>query len=203
MYGVIRSIGHDVVFVETSTSQKRSKPNSSKVYMWKQAGLEDMRKDCGDYQTLFIKTYNSGTPVQLLWETIKSKLSASRHPCAIQNVYQSRTARKVKRLTEEKKLSSKTDMRRYQRLRKSAKTACRYAYLNYITNKSNTTDPKRFWSFINSTKCDSAGVSPLKEHDGLTYSKCTANANMLIEKFTAVFNKDGDTSNIHIWSPSP
>ena len=51
---------------------------------------------------------------------------------------------------------------------------CRKAYRDYINNIINpelSANPKRFWGFIKSKRCESVDVSPLKDTDGLTYSE--------------------------------
>ena len=76
---------------------------------------------------------------------------------------------------------------------------CRKAYYLYIDFMitSDETEPgnlKRFWSFINSKKCDNSGVAPLKI-DGVAYSDFQVKANILNDQFSSVFTKE-DTSTI-------
>jgi hypothetical protein len=52
--------------------------------------------------------------------------------------------------------------------------------------------PKRFWSFIKSKRCESTGVSPLKDSDGKTYSDSETKANILNKQFSSVFNTNED-----------
>lgn len=66
-----------------------------------------------------------------------------------------------------------------------------------------TNNPKRFWSFIKSKRCETTGVAPLRDIDGLTYSDGESKANILNQQFSSVFNSDEDVSTIPDKGPSP
>ncbi|XP_052693771.1 uncharacterized protein LOC128172041 [Crassostrea angulata] len=57
-----------------------------------------------------------------------------------------------------------------------------------------TSNPKRFWGFINSKNKDSTGVAPLKAGDGLTDP--TTKASILNNQFSSVFNSNEPVNNI-------
>ena len=89
---------------------------------------------------------------------------------------------KIKQLTRQKKGSyekarktkRKPDDDRYHRLKSTTQKECRKAYRDYINNIINpelSANPKRFWGFTKSKRCESVGVSPLKATDGITYSE--------------------------------
>lgn len=60
--------------------------------------------------------------------------------------------------------------------------------LNDDINKN----PKRFWSFIKSKRCDASGVAPLTK-DGTTHSDSMKKANILNDQFTSVFTSEDTT----------
>lgn len=60
--------------------------------------------------------------------------------------------------------------------------------LNDDINKN----PKRFWSFIKSKRCDASGVAPLTK-DGTTHSDSLKKANILNDQFTSVFTSEDTT----------
>ena len=47
-------------------------------------------------------------------------------------------------------------------------------------------NPKRFWSYIKSTRCENPGVAPLLQ-DGILQCDASAKANLLNDQFTSVF----------------
>ena len=119
--------------------------------------------------------------------------------------------RKIKQLSRCKKRSFRktratrdpADFRRYQKLKKTTTSACKSAYNDYISNviiPESTSNPKKFWSFINSKKCDSNGVAPLKATDGIKYSDSVTKSNILNDQFSSVFTKDEDASTIRPWA---
>merc|ERR1711867_72400 len=120
----------------------------------------------------------------------------------------------VKRLSRRKKRSfikarrskKAKDLQRYKYLKKITRTACRKAYKDYITNvisPESGTNPKRFWSFVNSRRCDSTGVAPLKAANGITYSDNQTKADILNKQFSSVFNKNENMLSIKDKGPSP
>ena len=58
-------------------------------------------------------------------------------------------------------------------------------------------------SFIKSKRCESTGVSPLKDSDGKTYSDSETKANIVNKQFSSVFNTNEDKSTIPDTRSSP
>ena len=165
--------------------------------------------------------------VQEMWCDIKSSLH-----CILDNGVPSKMTstrfsqpwitRKVKRLSRQKKRSfdkarrtkKPKDFQRYKDLKNASRTACKEAYNDYVTNiisPESSTNPKRFWSFINSKKCDSTGVAPLKAANGITYSDNSTKANILNNQFRLCLTKvrtlqqsrTKDQALIQLWTTSP
>ncbi|XP_072018346.1 uncharacterized protein [Amphiura filiformis] len=210
---------HDIVYTESCTVPQRSKPVKRKIYLWKQANICDMKRNCLTFQLQFTSTYDVNSCVHKMWIDIQtalinildngvpSKMSSTR-------INQPWITSKVKRLTRQKKRSfvkarktrKSKDFERYRQLKKTTRSACKSAYSEYINNiisPDSTANPKRFWGFINSKKCDNSGVSPLKASNGVTYSDSATKANMLNSQFSSVFNKNEDKSSIKDKGPSP
>ena len=94
----------------------------------------------------------------------------------------------------------------YLSLKKQSRAACKEAYNNYLTDivsPDSKSNPKRFWSFINSKRCDNTGVAPLKSPEGITYSDGQTKAEILNKQFVSVFNKNEDPNNIKDKGISP
>lgn len=73
------------------------------------------------------------------------------------------------------------DWEHYKALKSKCQSECRKAHNNYIGNMLNddiNKNPKRFWSFIKSKRCDASGVAPLTK-DGTTHSDSLKKANIL------------------------
>ena len=107
--------------------------------------------------------------------------------------------RKKKHFNIAKNTQNPEDLAKYQVTKKAARAVCKKAYNEYIKNiisPESTTNPKRFWGFINSKKSDGTGVAPLKSSDGFTYSDAKSKADLLNKQFSSVFNCNERTDNI-------
>ena len=93
----------------------------------------------------------------------------------------------------------------YKKLKDQSRTVCRKAYNEFMKNVISPDakcNPKRFWAYINSRRCDSHGVHPLKSSDGVTYTDSTAKANILNKQFSSVFT-DESLINVPEKGPCP
>jgi hypothetical protein len=70
-----------------------------------------------------------------------------------------------------------------------------------MLEEDNTSNPKRFWSFIKNKRADSSGVAPLKRN-GVLFSDSNTKANILNDQFTSVFFKE-TTDDIPFKGDSP
>ncbi len=101
------------------------------------------------------------------------------------------TRQKKKAFKKARKTKSEKDQKRYKSLKRASQKACKQAYSSYvhdIISPDLKGNPKKFYSYIKSKKCDNIGVSPLKNTDGLTYSDNKTKANILNNQFSSVFN---------------
>ena len=203
---------HDGVYIESSVSAKRGKPVRRKIYIWKRADLDHLKTACLNFQHRFMETYSITSSVENMWHDISSTLTTLLDSSVPSKMSSSRFSqpwinRDIKALSRRKKKSFKKarstkkpkDVQRYQHLKKVTRSACKKAYHKYINDiisPDSTSNPKRFWGFINSKKKDSSGVAPLKSSDGLTYSDPASKANILNDQFSSVFNSDEPSDNI-------
>ncbi|VDI42580.1 Hypothetical predicted protein [Mytilus galloprovincialis] len=167
----------------------------------------------------FKEKFNLESPITAMWEFIKTSLLTILEQTVPSKMSSSRfnqpwINQKIKKLTRQKKRSfekarktkRKSDFDRYHRLKAATQKECRKAYRDYINDIINpelSANPKRFWGFIKSKKCESVGVSPLKDTDGLTYSESEKKANILNDQFSSVFNTSEDIKTIPNKGKSP
>ena len=209
---------HDAIIIESSATAQRNKPVKRKIHLWKRANLPALKSSCLAFQRNFFNKFNnlaannSGPLTETMWNDIKQNL---------QNIIETNVPSKqtsirfsqpwinsdIKRLSRKKRklyniarrTQDPSDLQRYKNIKTTTREACRKAYKDYIEHVISpdcTSNPKRFWSFINSKKTESVGVSALKSTDGLTYSDTMTKANILNNQFSSVFNTNECTSNI-------
>lgn len=210
---------HDIVYIESDVTPRRNKPVRRKIFLWKRVKNMDMREECAVFQEQFLDQYSPESKVQDMWRDIKdfllqlmdkhvpSKMSTTRfNQPWITTAIKRMSRRKKRSFLKARDSGTAEDFSRYRRLKKECTSACKEAYNKYLTDiisPDATANPKRFWSFINSKRCDSVGVAPLKCPDGLTYSDSQKKAEALNEQFVSVFNKNEDLSTIKDKGQSP
>ena len=210
---------HDIVFIDTDIVAKRQKPVKRKIYLWKNANMDNLKADTTSFSSDFILNHTVNSPVDSLWEKFKSTMTSlmRKHiPSKLTSTrfHQPWITSSVKRLSNQKKRSfikakktqKKKDYDRYLKIKRTSQTACRQAYREYLTNivsPDSKDNPKRFWSFIKSKRCDNSGVAPLKGPSGITYSDNKSKAQILNDQFCSVFNKNEDPAGIKTKGPSP
>ncbi|XP_072048393.1 uncharacterized protein [Amphiura filiformis] len=210
---------HELVFVESSVTPKRRKPKATQDFSVENANIDNMKEECLVFQNQFTTKYTTSSPIQPMWADIKTCLlnildRGVPSKVATTKYNQPWITKQVKRLTRQKKRifnkarhsKKPKDFERYKVLKTTCRSACKKAYNDYVTNiisPESSSNPKRFWSFINSKKCDNAGVSPLKASNGISYSDSTTKANILNDQFSSVFNMNEDETTIKDKGSSP
>ena len=207
------------MYIDTDITAKINKPIQRKIYLWKKADpnrQEDMARSLNEE---FHLKFNFQSSINEMWnfiktglhkimeDTVPSKLSSTRY-------HQAWITREVKQLSRRKKRSyvkamktkRRADINRYHQIKRATERKCKEAYKDFIENMISpdlTSNPKRFWGFIKSRRCESVGVAPLKDTDGLTYSDSESKANILNRQFSSVFNSNEDVNTIPRKGPSP
>ena len=108
-----------------------------------------------------------------------------------------REIRKKKRAYNRARRSGTThDWEYFRSAASNAKKSCRQAYNSFVRDSVSPNikhNPKRFFSYIKSKKCDNVGVSPLRDQ-GSTYISDSEKARILNNQFASVFSKDDQTT---------
>ncbi len=210
---------HDIVFVEAKVLTPRKKRPQRKIHLWKRADLGKMKEETETFSADFTDHHTIDTNINKLWDTFRtfctetmaanvpSKTTSSRfsQPWINQNI--KRLSRRKKRAYRRARASQDTkDKERYMELQKQTHQEVKRAYNNYINDMVNPetgTNPKKLYSFINSKRCDSSGVTLLKK-DGISHSDPMTKASILNDQFSSVYtNEDLTTVPTVAGSPSP
>ena len=197
-----------MVLVDSEVIAKRNKPIKR---LWKRADQDTLKRELHDIACTFMNSFTIESPIETLWTAFKDglltalnnnvpqKMTSTRHSEPWINKGIKSLSRRKKRAYRQCKHSTK-----YKKLKQLAQKEKRKAYNKYINDifcddfKDN---PKKFWSFIKSKRCDSSGISPLK-HNGITHINPKAKANILNQQFVSVFS-DTDSSDLPDMGPSP
>ena len=104
----------------------------------------------------------------------------------------------VKKKTKLFKLAKESgnwsDYKSHQKLCKKEFRAVKSDYINKTINEGlAVNNPKPFWRFVKSRKCDNLGVSALKKK-GHLHSDAKKKADILLDQFCSVFTSDDDDS---------
>jgi hypothetical protein len=211
---------HDtIVYVNSDAAAKRQRPVKRKLHLWKKSNPDDIHTAASQLTESFVTKYNPESDVDAMWEYLKdgikhiinthvpSKTTSARYS-------QPWITRELKRLCRRKHRSfrkakatgSNRDWKRYKDLKREVQRACReahYKYINDTVSNNLKSNPKKFWAYIKSKRCDNCGVAPLKGQDGLVHSDSITKANILNDQFSSVFNKDEDINTIPSKGTSP
>jgi hypothetical protein len=63
-----------MVHIITSATARRNKHISRKIYLWKRADMDALRRGCTELATTFCQTFNATSPIQDMWTRIKTHL---------------------------------------------------------------------------------------------------------------------------------
>ena len=63
---------HDIVFIESSASAKRTKPVKRRIHLWRDADIGSLKTSCLSFQHLFLQKYNTSSNVNTMWNGIKN-----------------------------------------------------------------------------------------------------------------------------------
>ena len=155
--------------------------------------------------------YTIATPVNDLWITFKDKIHKVMDKYVPKKTSSTRYSQpwinnKIKKLSRKKQKAYKKakDSVEYKLLKKQCQREKRRAYNQYVNDifcDSYKSNPKKFWSYIKSKRCESVGVSPLKQN-GITHINAKAKANILNNQFGSVFTKENNEA-LPDLGPSP
>ena len=207
---------HDIVLYDCSIKPHRSKPTRRKIFLWKKANINGIKKDLSEFSSQII--HRNYSNVMTLWDELKSKInevinshvptkmSSNRHSHPWMNSQIKRSIRRKQRAHKKaKRTRKKRDYDRYKKLQQEVKFHIREAhkkYLEDIVSDEFKTKNKKFWSYVKSKSQDSSGVAPLKNKDGFLHSSSNHKAEILNQQFRSAFTNE-DLSNIPSKGDSP
>ncbi|KAL8610270.1 hypothetical protein ACOMHN_062002 [Nucella lapillus] len=171
----------------TTLAPHRSRPPRRKIFLWKKADVEGIRKDVKE----FANTYQYPDPstpnaLEQMWSDIKqmlsetvekrvpSKTSAARHTNPWITTSIRRAIRRKQRAHKKARMTGKKkDVDRYRRIQAQTRYEVRQVsrkYLEDVVSEDYSTNSKRFWSYVKSKKQEADGVAPLKDKQGFLRS---------------------------------
>ena len=113
--------------------------------------------------------------------------------------------KKKRRYKRARQTKNPSDWSQYQQAASKSKKTCKDAYNTYVRESVSPNikqNPKRFFSFIKSKKCDNVGVSPLRDQ-GTTFIDAPNKARILLQQFSNVFSKDDGSNPTMKSQPAP
>ncbi|XP_072033236.1 uncharacterized protein [Amphiura filiformis] len=208
---------HEMVLTISDIRTKRQKPARRLILLWKKADMAVIKSQLHKFTTSFVSANTVDSPVNSLWnqisttlhgileEHVPSKMTSTRfNQPWINNRLKSLSRRKMKAYKKAKKSNSPKDWSRYKLLKKTMQYSCRKTYDSFICDMicgEMSSNPKKFWSYIKSKRCDNSGVAPLMK-DGILQSDSTTKANLLNDQFVSAFTNE-DSADMPILGSSP
>jgi len=199
---IIPGLGdHDIVLVDSLLRPAKSVQQQRKIYLWKQANIDQIKSDTITFSNNLLK--NPPSTVNETWDLIlehldkvvqdhvPSKISRSKfHQPWICTQLKRLSRQKYRAWKKAKRSKKSNDWKRYKKLKKQTQVANRKAYFSYVSDMvSDSSDRKKLWRLIKNKKRDQTGVAPLKS-DGLTYSGGADKAEILNKQFCSVFTAE-------------
>jgi len=178
--------------------------------LWKKADTANFKADFKRYSEEFSQKHQHSNDIDLLWHDFNTKSQElfDKHvpsKMTTQRYSQPWINRKVKQLSAKKKRyfnkakasGKQEDFDKYKQCKKECQQECRKAHNTYISDMLDEdckNNPKKFYSYIKSKKCDANGVSPLNSN-GTIQSDSKTKAEILNNQFVSVFTTE-DANNI-------
>jgi len=128
---------------------------------------------------------------------VPSKLSSQRYNQVwVNSEIKNLSRRKHRAYKKAKHTGKKSDWDNFHQIQKETQRTCKDTYNNYVSNmlsEDHNNNPKKFWSFIKSKRCESTGVSALR-HNGALYEDSATKADILNKQFSSVFSLETDNA---------
>ncbi|KAK3108364.1 hypothetical protein FSP39_006467 [Pinctada imbricata] len=195
---------HDIVLLDTNIIPQQRRPIRRLIYIWSKADTQAIAKDLSDLPARLNHLVDIKSTVDSLWSLFKttctksinshvpSKYTSTRfnQPWCDSNIR--RLSRRKKRaFRKAKQTKRKKDWENYRTSQNNVKNACKTSYNRYVNNiiSEEGYNNKKLYSFIKSKKCDSTGVSPLRDGENL-HSNPKDKAEILNRQFSSVFTQE-------------
>lgn len=114
---------HEIVIIQSQVHAKYQRPTKHKIYIWKKANTEDLKKEMSDFSSNFTNTHNKDTPIDILWSLFKNSCNELLNKFVPSKTTSSRFSQPwinsdIKRLSRNKKknLQQSNRIKNFQRL---------------------------------------------------------------------------------------
>ena len=165
---------HDTtILADIDCHPQRTKAAKRKVFMWNRTNIAELKADLVKELDPFIKNNTIDTPINTLWQNLKSIIDTIKERCVPSRLTSSRytqpwinracksQCRKKKRAYKRAKSSGlKSDWDIFRQTASATRKACKTAYNSYVHESVSPNikqNPKRFFSYIKSKRCDNEG----------------------------------------------
>ena len=179
-----------------------------KCYIYKKADWNSLNKHCEQLSSSLVLRSEMDYSVHDLWDLFKSTLNLGinsfipskfvkkRSSLPWMNKHLTKLIKKKCKLYKQAKTSGIwNEYKEHQNLCRKEIRKAEYDFINRtITDGLAENNPKPFWKYIKSKKCDNIGVAPLKVN-GKLESHPQKKAEVLLDQFRSVFTKN-DSDNL-------
>ena len=194
---------HEIPQIRFSCNPPKKKPTKRKVLLWKRANIEAIKVETKKFVSYFLKTHDMQTPVDNMWNCIKTsllaiqednvptKLTTSKNNKPWINSETKRILRKKKKWFKKAKSSQSEAIReKYREVKRAAQKQCRRAHSEFINQiiDDESRGSKRLWSYVKSKNTEHVGIAELKDHNNKLTQEPKEKANILNKQFSSVFS---------------
>ncbi len=167
-----------------------------------------MKEDCKKMTSDYINNFKNSVNINEMWTNLKDEIKKMTDKHVPQRTINHnhgypwittklrRIFRKRDRLYSKKQRTGNTKANEeYKQFKHLVQKESRKTYWNYISNiiaPDDKPNPKKFFSYLKSTRKEATGIPPLKQN-GITSNNTQDKANALNEQFKSVFTEDHDS----------
>lgn len=200
------------VLLEIDCHVMKSKPKKRKIPVWNKVDYGKLKDHVTTEVSIFINSFTLNTNTNFLWDSIKLIVDSSMSLVPTKYIstrysqpWITRECKRISRLKQRaynraKRTQTQADWDYFKKITKVSRLTCMTAFNDYIRNciaPDLKYNPKRFFTFIKSKKCEKTGISSLKDKDGKLHITDRDKANILNDQFASVFStKDNKIPNI-------
>ena len=193
------------ILLDINCHAKKVKQPKRQIFMWNRVNTILLKNHVSAEVEVFMNNNTTDTHINDIWSNFKrivatsmdlvpSKLTSTRftQPWVTRTCKQY-IRRKQRAYNRAKSTGLQSDWKSFKTLTNEPRKECKRAYNIYVSDcicpdlKNN---PKIFFSFIKSKKCENIGVSPLRDSKGKLHTDDKVKANMLNRQFISVFSND-------------
>ena len=203
---LVRISDHETtILLDINCHAKKVKQPKRQIFMWNRLNTILLKNHVSAEVEVFMNNNTTGTHINDIWSNFKrivatsmdlvpTKLTSTRftRPWVTRTCKQY-IRRKQRAYNRAKSTGLQSDWKSFKTLTKESRKECKRAYNKYVSDcicpdlKNN---PKIFFSFIKSKKCENIGVSPLRDSKGKLHTDDKVKANLLNRQFISVFSND-------------